>query len=678
VVKQVESGSSVDNALIAIEIGAPAVIDDTIEISKIDYGLVDNGAGVTTAVEAAIADALVAIAEDSPAKIADNPGDIATLFNGTATSVTYTGDTTSGLGAITASDKALIIAGEVSGQTATISVGTLEIADGAKLETTETITADTVTNNGTLTLGGTSKVSEVAESLINNGELTVNDSATLTVAAEAKLTVASGAKVEVASGGELDLSALVGGSVTLSGSGSQIEVSGTLKLPAPKTTSGSTQYEVTQINYGSSAIKINAGGKVYMNSTDNSSNEDYYIGPASTGAKYEWGTAGTPSVEFKADGEMALTGNLTSADDNAINTKVTINTEAKLTVKDGTTLTVGSTGNLVNEGTIDLGTNGSISGYSKVTNTNGTIQTADADGSTLVALLTAGTGVAAGTVEVSGEVALPADADVEVADGVELKVADTHSLTIPGDSNPGTLTVSGTLTVEGDITVEGTLIHAASSTAELNGTITVEATGIYKDLNSGGGTVWGTDAGGKDGGSITFEKGAKAYVGNETVAMISDVAPADGALVLIQLEETETTFKLEKAKYTLNGDAVVHGEFWVDAGIEIALEEDSSLTVSVSWWAASSEPAKDYPGLWLNGAGATITGATGAEIIVSGATVAPNTRNALYLKPAATNNFYDENGALITSSPNTIVGEGTYEWNTDADGDDGAGWKKDA
>jgi hypothetical protein len=176
----------------------------------------------------------------------------------------------------------------------------------------------------------------------------------LKVDAAATLEIKDSAKIEVASGGTLDLSTLVGGSVTLKGTGSQIEVSGTLKLPAPAT-GEENKYEVTQIDYGTSSITINAGGSVYMKSTDNPSDPDgdYYIGADGSGAKYKWDASPTPasSVEFKADGEMALTGNLTSAADNAINTKVTINEGAKLTVKDGTTLTVGSTGELVVEET---------------------------------------------------------------------------------------------------------------------------------------------------------------------------------------------------------------------------------------------------------------------------------------------------------------------------------------
>jgi hypothetical protein len=148
----------------------------------------------------------------------------------------------------------------------------------------------------------------------------------------------------VAENGKLDLAELEDGSVTLEGTGT-IEVDGTLRLPAPD----ADNYEVEQIVYNDSSIKINAGGSVYMVSTDAPDDEDYYIGPSD--AKYEWGT-GTPSIELKAGGEMVLTGNLTSAADNALNTKVTITDDSILTVAEDTTLTLGASGKLEIAGTV--------------------------------------------------------------------------------------------------------------------------------------------------------------------------------------------------------------------------------------------------------------------------------------------------------------------------------------
>jgi hypothetical protein len=214
------------------------------------------------------------------------------------------------------------------------------IEDGTQVRGTANLTiTGEVAVSGTATL----TVADTA-TLINEGPIAFN--------AGSNLKVENGAKVEVKGpDGELDLSALETdeGSVTLKDSGT-IEVSGTLKLPAPN----ADDYEVTQIDYGTSSIKINAGGKVYMKSTAaGSPPDDYYIGPDGESAKYTWGTPTNPasSVEFKKDGEMVLTGNLTSAADNAINTKVTINQNAKLTVKGGTTLTIGSTGELAVENT---------------------------------------------------------------------------------------------------------------------------------------------------------------------------------------------------------------------------------------------------------------------------------------------------------------------------------------
>jgi hypothetical protein len=136
----------------------------------------------------------------------------------------------------------------------------------------------------TLTVSGTLEVAPGAE-------VTVSASGTLTAAAGAEVAIPNGAKVTVENGGSVDLAALEDGSVTLEGSGTTIEVAsgGTLKLPAPNTAPGATQYEVAQIDYNDSNIKINAGGSVYMVSTDDDEETDYYIGPAESGAKYEWG-----------------------------------------------------------------------------------------------------------------------------------------------------------------------------------------------------------------------------------------------------------------------------------------------------------------------------------------------------------------------------------------------------
>jgi hypothetical protein len=458
----VEEGENAGNTLVAIETGAPAIIDAGAVFEEITTSGATGGSGELTTVD--VANELAEIATASPARSTGSAGDALSFLNTESndiTTVIYTGPTA--LGAIDATGKALIIAGTITNQAQSIAVKTLEIAEGGKLTTTSTITADTVTNNGELNAGagitatgGTVEnngtlsasagisaatventdrlilsggTSQVDEALINNGPLTINGSgttldlgengtitgdgtitnngiiktavtgagsgatlntilakaggkieargtaisvasqteltvpkgATLTLDASAGLTLASGVtpgKITVASEGELDLSALVGGSVTLSGSGSQIEVSGTLKLPAPN----ASNYQVAQINYGSSAIKINAGGKVYMVSTDDPPSppaEDYYIGPSD--AKYTWDNPTNPvsSVEFKKDGEMALTGNLTSAADyNQIGTKVTINRDSILTVEHE--LAVKETGSLVIDGTVKVANEGTL------------------------------------------------------------------------------------------------------------------------------------------------------------------------------------------------------------------------------------------------------------------------------------------------------------------------------
>jgi hypothetical protein len=253
----------------------------------------------------------------------------------------------------------LVVSGDVTASE------TLNVPEGGTLEVTGSLTTSgalTVDGGGTLKVDGS--LTTTGDMAVDNGasltvapgaEVTV-DGGTLTADAEAAISIAKDATLTVANGGELDLSALeAGGSVTLEDSGTiEVASGGTLKLPAP-----AEDYAVEQIDYGTSSITINAGGKVYMVSTDDppESGEDYYIGPAGSGAKYTWGE-GTPSVELKAGGEMVLNGNLTSTDDNAINTKVTITENSTLTVADG--LTMGEDAELVIEGAVKVAAGGTL------------------------------------------------------------------------------------------------------------------------------------------------------------------------------------------------------------------------------------------------------------------------------------------------------------------------------
>jgi hypothetical protein len=497
---------------------------------------------------------------------------------------------------------------------------TLIITKAIAQTQTEPITVGTlsITTGGTLTTSASGSISTTT--LTNSGVLTSSGSISATA-----LEIASGSLTTTGASAVIIAPTLTNNGVLTAGA--PITTTGTLENTGVLTTSGTTGVVISAATLTNSGVLTSSGSI----------------------------SATTLTIENS--------GSLTTNTANAIINATTLNNSGVLTTSGATGPAIILTaGTLTNNGsaTVDLGANGTITG--PVTN-SGIVITSTTTGGTLATILAN----VAGSISATGaSISLPAGTTT-VRASTTLTVGGTLSISGSG----GNLVVED----EGNIIVEGTLIHESGSTAELDGTITVEATGTYKDLNSGGNTVWGT--GGKDGGSIIFNKGAKAYVGTDTVAMISDVATAANALVLIQLEANNTTFKLEKAKYTLDGDAVVHGEFWVSAGTEIALEEGSTLTVSVSWSPLGTSVTEDYPGLWLNGADAKITGDTDAQIIVT--TVSSNNRNALYLKPAATHNFYDSDNDKIeaNATPNTKVGEGTYKWTENVSGSD-SGWKKQA
>jgi hypothetical protein len=601
---------------------------------------------------------------------------------------------------------------------------------------------------------------------------TVTLTANVAIPAGETLSIPDGVTLAVANNTTLDLSELEDtGAVTLTGT-IVVASGGTLKVPAPSE-DAATKGKVTQIEYDDGgSITLNSGASAYFD-------EQQYIGPVNGGDPfYTWDSGDDDAtVELKGD-EIVLNGNLTLAKPEYLLHKATIES-GTLTVAAGLTLVTDAELVVKNGATLDLGTDGSITKNGGTITNEGTIKTADTDGSTLEALLTTSTGVAAGTVEVSAEVTLSNDASVPehvtlkvsekltvdgatltVADNATLTVADNATLTVADNATlinegtiafdagsslevtgsidndasatiqtadgtvlgtllenvtDGTIEVTGdsvelddeetyelgeevtlkiadekvltigegtTLTVEGDITVEGTLIHAASSTAELNGTITVEVTGIYKDLNPGGGTVWGGDSAE---GTITWTAGAKGYVGGEAATNLRIGASTDPeATTLVQL--ATGTLKNTKTGYELDGTATVRGNFGLTAG-EFKITS-GTLTVDIKWQGAGRPSPFTVDGVYLLGQ-SKITGAGSASIVVTTPTDDNGIEGGLiYIDNAPGKIFYDSDGTKLTDSANvlggtdgtttdTTVPEGTYEWD-DTLGSGEGGWKAEA
>jgi hypothetical protein len=306
----------------------------------------------------------------------------------------------------------------------------------------------------------------------------------------------------------------------------------------------------------------------------------------------------TADVAITKDDEFEIPTGVTLAV--ASGKTLTVASSATFEVAEGATLDIAAgsvEGPITNNGTINLGTSGSISDYSKVTNTNGTIKTADADGSTLEALLDEADGVTAGTVEVSGNVVLPGTATQTVKAGTTLKVS--AKLTVPSGTGltigtgiedgaklnveaGATVSVSGTLTLAQDVT-DADENPTASDRGVLNGTLVIESTGVFQDLSYGQGALWG-DGPSEGTGSITIKAGGKAYT-YTGVQMISNVdsttSDSPSSLVLIKLTTGE--FTLKKAEYILNGTATLQGGFGISSDMALLLKEGSKLTINTSW-----------------------------------------------------------------------------------------------
>jgi hypothetical protein len=174
--------------------------------------------------------------------------------------------------------------------------------------------------------------------LTTTGTVTVPASATLTVAGTAtfnagsKLIVTSSAATAVTVTGTLDLSALTETDAVKLG-GKILEVSGTLKVPAPET-EGPNKGTTPEINYDGGSILLKYNSKAELGSGNK------YIGPAGDGTPfYTWdATDENAKVELKGT-EMVLNGKLTLAKSEYLLHKATI-ASGTLTVENGVTLTV--------------------------------------------------------------------------------------------------------------------------------------------------------------------------------------------------------------------------------------------------------------------------------------------------------------------------------------------------
>jgi hypothetical protein len=253
---------------------------------------------------------------------------------------------------------------------------------------------------------------------------------------------------------------------------------------------------------------------------------------------------------------------------------------------------------------------------------------------------------------------------VTVDAGATLTIAKDAEVTVSG----GNLTLNGTVEIPGSLTIDNTAttptvtgkvniqdggnltLEAGIANGDLKGIIEIQSGAVLKDLQPGGGSLWGTDGTG----SFVFKAGAKGYRGTSPTTL---VIGAVGDAAAIVLEKGALTLK--KSGYELDGEATLQAAFPVFTTETLDIKSGSILTIDGSI------------ALTINGKATiagTIKGGSSSTIVVGNAAETAVTISG-------TSNFYPYTG----TTPLTTLDKGkTYQWTTDVDGStpgDQSGWK---
>jgi hypothetical protein len=382
---------------------------------------------------------------------------------------------------------------------------------------------------------------------------------------------------------------------------------------------------------------------------------------AATGRLTTSGTIGVTTLtnegELEASAAISATGTLTNngtLNAGAAITVGTLNNIPTTVAGSGTiTITAGSATvldvktALVNEGTINLGANGTIAGAVGATPTftnRGLIKSAR---DILAAELGTFLAKVKGKIELSGGITVDADTALTIPTGTTLTIASGGKLTVAAGISPlGSVTIAS----------GGTLVSASGSTGLLHGDLVVENGGVYKDLNTHGATLWlngGSQPLGN--GIMTWNAGAKGYVGGEAASDLRIGGPNDAAILKLA---SGGVLKNTRTGYELTGNATV-GRYGLDKGLVFTIKENSIFTVDVP---ASFAPEQ---GIVITDDGCKIVGTNNTSQIRI------LTGNAIYFWFDSAKNFYDSNGAQIKSP----IPAGNYAWETNAGGATTPGWK---
>jgi hypothetical protein len=334
------------------------------------------------------------------------------------------------------------------------------------------------------------------------------------------LTVANGAALTVAAGGIIDLGA---GTITVETDG---EDTGTVTNNGTIKTANDSDDTLIAL------VALEGTGKVVLNGAVT----DPLTAPLDLSVDLEIGTGG--SITFTGSETTAFSG------------------EATVTIS-GT-------------GILDLGSTITTLGVTVTNTAQGIIKTANQ--TMLETLLDSGTGVTAGTVEVSGEVELSGG---EVKDNVTLKVA-SGTLTLDTDAN---------IIVNGELDLSGLEDTDEKAVALSNGTITVASDGkLYAPENHEGTNIatkipqidWDS------GGSIVLKGGSEIQVGGTVFIGPEGEYTWEDTTSTVTLKEGEIELdgKLTSAKdNTINDAVTIKDDSTLKVADTLTFEEDGTLNL---------------------------------------------------------------------------------------------------
>jgi hypothetical protein len=376
-------------------------------------------------------------------------------------------------------------------------------------------------------------------------------------------------------------------------------------------------------------------------------------------------TTATTSVAT-LNGILAANGNITataiapgSSDPTLTVPANTALTVSNLTVGSGNTLTLSLTGTIsgtiINDGgTIDLGSLSSIS-PATISNTSGTIQTADA---TMLATLLGSSGVTAGKVELTGAVNLTStlalSTDLEIGDNGSLSTTATTAFS---NSKNVTIGTAGKLDLGSAITTLGATITNNGTSADAVKTSTTDGSVLSTILTAVKGNI--TLAGDVDvAASTTLQGGTTLTIASGTTLTVPDTvtltigADGEGGAATLTLAAGVTPGKLVlteggKVNAANNDSTIVSGETPAESNVTVSAVNGSNAATKVSDTDTTAEDT-----VWV--LTATSEDATSVDVILGKFKLATGTVELTNI-PGTTESGSPASGTLTAGVGTTIT-----------------------